>query len=161
QALQEFIGKSMAASGALTALAAALDQKAGAALDPAIAKQVQSLLETVGAGAILEGVGPQEAAGALAMIRAMYLLDAKLLFEKTRTQKWDHQEPEILESVGEIARTVHAQTITREIIPGCEGLSDRFRAGATMLDVGVGVARSAIALAQMWPELRVVGIDPW
>jgi predicted O-methyltransferase YrrM len=42
------------------------------------------------------------------------------------------------------------------------GLAERLRsAGAALLDVEWGVARSAIALAQMWPELRIVGIDPW
>jgi cyclopropane fatty-acyl-phospholipid synthase-like methyltransferase len=57
---------------------------------------------------------------------------------------------------------MHAQTVTREIVPACDGLADRFRAkDATMLDVGVGVAGTAIAIAQMWPELSIVGIDPW
>jgi 2-polyprenyl-3-methyl-5-hydroxy-6-metoxy-1,4-benzoquinol methylase len=162
QALQEFIGKSMVSAAALTALGAALDAKAGGTpLDPVIAKRVAEFLETLGVGDLLGDIGPQEAATVLATIRAMYLLDAKLMFEKTRTKTWNHVEPEILESVGEIARTVHAQTVTRDIVPGCAGLAERFRAGATMLDVGVGVARSAIALAQMWPELRIVGIDPW
>jgi predicted O-methyltransferase YrrM len=74
---------------------------------------------------------------------------------------WDHAEPEILQSIGETAR-MHAQTVTREIVPVCVGLAERFRTkGAVMLDVGVGVAGTAIALAQMWPELRIVGIDPW
>jgi len=119
-------------------------------------KRIQALLEALGAGEILKDVGAQEAATMRALIRAMYLNDAKLLFEETRTRKWDHPEPEILESVGEIARTMHAQTVARLIVPACEGLAERLSsAGAALLDVGVGVARSAIALAQMWPELRV------
>jgi SAM-dependent methyltransferase len=162
QALQEFIGKSMVSAAALTALAAVLDEKtSGNALDPDTAQRIAELLAVVGAADLLKDVGPSEALGALAQIRAMYLLDSKLMFEKTRTRKWDHVEPEILESVGDVARIVHAQTVTREIVPGCEGLAERFRAGAAMLDVGVGVGRSAIALAQMWPGLRIVGIDPW
>ena len=32
---------------------------------------------------------------------------------------------------------------------------------ASFLDVGTGVAALAIAMCQLWPELRVVGIDPW
>jgi SAM-dependent methyltransferase len=163
QALQEFIGRNALAAGALTALGAALDVKAGGPpLDPIIGKRVQELLEAVGAGDLLNDIGPQQATTMRAMIRAMYLNDAKLLFDKTRTTAWDHVEPEILESVGEIARSVHAQAFAREIVPACEGLAQRLSSkGAALLDVGVGVARSAIALAQMWPELRVVGIDPW
>jgi SAM-dependent methyltransferase len=162
-AIQEFIGRNMVAAGALAALGAALDARAsGTPLDPAIGERVADLLAAVGASDILQDVGPQEAATMRAIIRSMYLNDAKLLFEETRTRSWDHAEPQILESVGEVARTLHAQTFARSIVPACEGLAERLRsAGGALLDVGVGVARSAIAIAQMWPELRVVGIDPW
>jgi len=163
QALQEFIGRNMVAAGALAALGAALDAKAsGAALDPTIEKRVQDLLQAVGAGDILHGVEREHAATMRAIIRAMYLIDGKLLFERTRTSAWDHVETEILQSVGEIARSLHAPAFARDVVPACEGLADRLRAsGACLLDVGVGVARSAVALAEMWPELRIVGIDPW
>jgi ubiquinone/menaquinone biosynthesis C-methylase UbiE len=162
QALQEFIGRNMVSAGALTALGAALDAKAsGTPLEPRTAKRIQEVLESVGAGDLLSDVGPQEATILRSMIRALYLLDGKLLFPHTRTNGWNHAETEILQSIGEAAR-IHAQTVTREIVPACDGLAERFRAkGATMLDVGVGVAGTAIAIAQMWPELRIVGIDPW
>jgi hypothetical protein len=162
QALQEFIGRHMVSTGALTALAAALDAKVtGTPLDPALASRVESFLQTLGAGGLLADVGPQDAGILRGIIRAMYLLDGKLLFPATRSTSWNHVEPEILESVGEAART-HALAVTRELVPACQGLADRFRAqGAAMLDVGVGVAGSAIAMAQMWPTLRIVGIDNW
>jgi predicted O-methyltransferase YrrM len=162
QTLQEFIGRSMVASAGLTALGAALDAKvSGKPLDPALAYRVQALLASVGAGALLDDIGPQEATILRGMIRAMYLLDGKLLFERSRTKLWDHVEPEILQSVGEYAR-IHALTATREVVPALDGVAERFHApGAAMLDVGVGVGESAISMAQMWPELRIVGIDPW
>ena len=162
QALQQFIGRQMVSAGALTALAAALDAKAsGTPLEPKLAQRIQALLETLDAGALLDDIGPQEAATLRSMIRAMYLLDAKLLFPQTRSCGWSHAEPELLQSMGETAR-IHAHTVTREIVPACEGLAERFSApGARLLDVGVGVAGTAIALAQMWPELSIVGIDPW
>jgi SAM-dependent methyltransferase len=162
QALQEFIGRHMASAGALTALGAALDAKAsGTPLAPGLAKGVEEFLATLGANHLLDDIGPQEAAITRSLIRAMTLLDAKLLFPHTRSAMWDHVEPEILQSIGEGAR-VHALEVTRTIVPGCEGLAERFgRAGAKMLDVGVGVAGSAMAMAQMWPELHIVGIDPW
>ena len=95
------------------------------------------------------------------IVRAMYLLDAKILFPHTRANMWSHVEPEILQSVGDAAR-VHAIEVTQVLVPACEGLSERLAAPtAAMLDVGVGVAGSAIAMLQMWPKLRIVGIDPW
>jgi SAM-dependent methyltransferase len=162
QALQQFIGRQMVSAGALTGLAAALDAKAsGTPLEPKLAQRIQALLETLDAGALLNDIGPQEAATLRSLIRAMYLLDAKLLFPQTRSNGWNHAEPELLQSMGEAAR-IHAHTVTREIVPACAGLAERFSApGASLLDVGVGVAGTAIALAQMWPELRIVGIDPW
>ena len=163
QALQEFVGRHMVSAGVLPALAVALDVKAnGATPDPMLAARVQDLLAAVGAGDLLGDVEPQEAAMMLAMIRHSYLLDATLLFAHTRTTAWNHAEPEILESTGEVARLMHAQAVTRAVVPACEGLADRFRSeDACMLDAGVGVAGSAIALAQMWPELRIVGVDVW
>jgi hypothetical protein len=162
QALQQFIGQHMASAGALTALGAVLDARAtDAALDPALAARVQELLDTLGAGDLLDEVGVQEATIMRSLIRAMHLLDGKLLIAQTRAIGWSHDEPEILTSLGETAR-MHALSATREIIPACSGLAERMRApGAAMLDVGVGVAGTAIAMAQMWPELSIVGIDVW
>jgi SAM-dependent methyltransferase len=162
QALQEFIGRQMIASGSLAALCATLDAKAtGAAIDPLLERRIHELLSAVGAADLLNDVGPQEAATMRSMIRAMYLLDSKLLFAKTRARGWSYPEPELLESIGEAAR-IHAIGVTREVIPSCAGLQERLgKPGAAMLDVGVGVAGSAIAMAQMWPEMRIVGIDPW
>jgi hypothetical protein len=162
QSLQEFIERHVVAAGSLTALCAALDAKvSGTPLDPVLAARVQQLLETVGAGDVLNDIAPQEAAPILSMLRAMYLLDSKLLFAHSRTQMWNHAETEILQSIGDAAR-MHAQALTRAVVPACEGLSERMRApGAAFIDIGVGVAGTAIAMAQMWPELRLVGIDPW
>lgn len=162
QALQQFIGHHMASAGALTALGAALDARAtGTALDPAVAARVQELLAALGAADLLDEVGVQEATIMRSLIRAMHLLDGKLLFPQTRAIGWSHAEPEILASIGETAR-MHALTATREIVPACSGLAERMGApGAAMLDVGVGVAGTAIAMAQMWPELSIVGIDVW
>src|SRR5262245_42420921 len=127
QALQQFIGRNMAAAGALTGLAALLDAKAsGTPLDPTLAQRIQELLQALGAGELASDIGAQEAATLCSMIRAMYLLDAKLLFPQGRSRVWNHSEPEILQSIGETAR-IHAHTVTREIVPVCAGLGERFR----------------------------------
>jgi SAM-dependent methyltransferase len=160
--LQAFIAKQLISSISLTALGAALEAKAtGSELDPKVAALVREMLVQVGASELVDGVGPQEAGLMAAMIRTFYSLDGKLLHASKRTTTWNHAEPEILQSIGVVAR-VHAQSFTRVIVPACEGLAARLSApSASLLDVGVGVAGTAISLAQMWPELRIVGIDPW
>ena len=67
----------------------------------------------------------------------------------------------VLQAAGDISAGF-AQGLTRNVAPALEGLSERLaRPGATFLDVGVGVASLAIAMARLCPELRIVGVDPW
>src|SRR5262249_51979859 len=133
----------------------------GAPMDPGLERRLHEFLATVGGADLLNDIGQQEATMMRSIIRAMYMLDSKLLFAETRKPGWNYPEPDILQSIGEAAR-IHAVSVTREIVPVCEGLADRFaKPGAALLDVGVGVAGTAIAMAQMWPELRIVGIDVW
>jgi SAM-dependent methyltransferase len=162
QDVQQFIFRQSLATGSLTALAAILDAKAtGTPIDPALAGVAQALLDQVGAGAFADGLTQQESSMCASMIRALYMMDAKLLSAATRARTWSHPEPEILLAIGDAAR-MHAHSFTRGIVPTCPGLADRLSAtSARMLDVGVGVAGTAIALAQMWPGLHLVGIDVW
>jgi predicted O-methyltransferase YrrM len=162
QALQGFIWQHTVSTAALGALAMALEAKTtGVALEPALEARVNELLAALGAADVAKDVGPQEAAGALSMVRALYQLDAKLQSAQTRTKTWAHPEGDVLNAIGDVAR-MHAHEITRLVIPAFAGLEERFKkSGAKFLDVGVGVAGTASAMAQMWPELRVVGIDVW
>ncbi len=53
-----------------------------------------------------------------------------------------------------------APMFSQLMLPQLDGLAARLsRPGARMLDVGVGVAAQAIAFAEVFPELTVVGID--
>jgi SAM-dependent methyltransferase len=53
-----------------------------------------------------------------------------------------------------------AALFARFAAPGLPGLTDALsRPGARMLDVGTGVAAMAVAYAELWPELTVVGLD--
>jgi SAM-dependent methyltransferase len=162
QALREFIDRHNVGATALAALAAALDARAtGTPLDPKLAPRVQELLAVVGGGDALEGVSAQEAAPFLHELRAMMLIDSKLLYPHTRIVGWRHTDGDLLQPVGDFSRGF-AQALTRMVVPALAGLGERFRApDAAFLDVGVGVGSLSIAMAQMWPELRVVGIDPW
>ena len=67
----------------------------------------------------------------------------------------------VLQAAGDISAGF-AQGLTHNVAPALEGLSERLtRPGAAFLDVGVGVAGLAIAMARLCPVLRIVGVDPW
>lgn len=75
------------------------------------------------------------------------------------TDSWAGQADEALLAQGR-ASAQGAGLFARFVFPGLPGLSDALaRPGARMLDVGTGVAALAVAYAQLWPELTVVGLD--
>jgi predicted O-methyltransferase YrrM len=163
QALRGFIGQATINNGAFTALGALLDAKAsGIALEPKVDTAVKKLLAAVGFEAsVLESITPQEAGPMLAEIRHTTSFNRGLLYAASRSTSWSYSDPVVLQEIGDFAR-IHATAITNAIIPACDGLKARFeRPGAVFLDVGVGVAGTAIAMADKWPSLRVVGIDVW
>ena len=75
------------------------------------------------------------------------------------TRVWEDQDDEALLAQGRASAQAAAQ-FKRFAIPAMDGLDELLAApGCTMLDVGVGVAAMAIAYCQVFPTLRVVGID--
>ena len=162
QTLRAFINRHNAAAAGLDALGAALDARSsGRPLEPALAARVDELLAALGGGDVLDGVSAQEAAPFLAELRGMGRIEARLLDASTRAPGWGHDDPVILQAAGDISAGF-AQGLTRNVAPALEGLSERLTApGAAFLDVGVGVAGLAIAMARLCPELRIVGVDPW
>lgn len=160
-AVNGFIAEALNATGALTALAAALDAKASSApLESTLGRCIDDLLSAFGLAESVSALTADEAAVMLGTIRSNYLLDAKHMFAHQRMDAWEHDEPEILEGVGDSARD-RAHLITHALVPECEGLAQRFEAGASVLDVGTGVAATALELVSIWPNLRIVGLEPW
>jgi hypothetical protein len=86
---------------------------------------------------------------------------ADFVIEPSRSG-WDHEEPSILLAQGHSSALI-AAILRRFVVPSLGGdLTRRLEdAGASFLDVGVGVAALSVALCRSWPSLRVVGIDPW
>src|SRR5262245_40357276 len=160
-AVRDLIMRLSVSTGALAALGVALDERvSGAALDPAIKTEIDHLLAALGANEMLDGVDPAELRPILAEIRMTLLQDAKLLLGPT-SAGWTHTEAEILQSTGE-ASAAFPLMLNRTIAPRLEGLTKRLESpDAAFLDVGVGVGGISIAMAHLWPSLRVVGIDPW
>ena len=108
---------------------------------------------------LLEGVEKHQQAAALALIRTMFRQALDLLESPERKPGWSYQDPEILESQGQISRLV-VQWIEAMAAQRPE-LGKVLRRPGAFLDVGTGVGWLAIEAARCWPALRVVGIDPW
>lgn len=162
QALREFVDRQSRSTTILAALAAVLDaQVTGNSLDPVLQARIDEVLSALGVCDLIEKYNPAQLKHLLAEIRFNMLLETKLLFDTKRTTMWAHTETEILQAAGEVSDGF-ADTLTRTIVPRLEGLAQRLSSpGGSFLDVGVGIAGLSIAMARLWPSLRVVGIDPW
>jgi SAM-dependent methyltransferase len=73
---------------------------------------------------------------------------------------WRHEDPEILRTQG-VTSAAAVPVIAERLIPSLGDLEERLeRPGSAALDVGTGVAAVAIGLAQHFPALHVVGLEP-
>jgi SAM-dependent methyltransferase len=75
---------------------------------------------------------------------------------------WTHTDPELLEAQGAGSTGAPAaQLLSERLFPQLDGVVARLQAPmAAVLDVGCGVGALAIALCTLWPQLRVVGLEP-
>ena len=163
--IREFTGRQTGPATALACLAAALEAKArGTALQPAMATGFKALFAALGAGNLLDGVDAltvEEAKALAPEVRQNLRFDGLLMNPDTHTGSWSYADPAVLQDVGAFSRS-HATVLSKNIVPALEGLSARLAApGASFLDIGVGVAGTACAMAEQWPNLRIVGIDVW
>ena len=162
QALREFMNRHMASATGVAALGAALDAKAsGTPLEASLDARAKAFLAALGVGDALSDVSADEVRPLLAEIRMMAAIDSKLLHAHTRTTSWSYTDAAVLEGAG-VMSAGFVGPLAQVLLPGLEGAMDRLGApGGTFLDVGVGVAGLAIAVAKRWPSVHIVGIDPW
>jgi predicted O-methyltransferase YrrM len=73
---------------------------------------------------------------------------------------WNYTDPEILQAQGRTGRAgVHA--LAAQAFPMLPGLLEHLNAaGATFLDIGMGVGIMSIELCRIYPNLRCVGLEP-
>jgi SAM-dependent methyltransferase len=108
---------------------------------------------------LLEGVELNQQASVLALIRIMFRQGLELLENPERPPGWSYQDPDILESQGQLSRLIVRWI--EAIAAQRPELSEVLGRPGAFLDVGTGVGAIAIEAARSWPALRVVGIDPW
>jgi hypothetical protein len=101
-------------------------------------------------------LGAEDAAGLAAQAAAPIHQVAALL--RGEGVMWSAQSDEALLAQGR-ASAQGAAAFAQFGLPMLAGLREAFADGARMLDVGTGVAALAVAYAELFPQLTVVGID--
>jgi SAM-dependent methyltransferase len=144
---------------ALAALGAELRlRQSGEAGDPRVRQLLQEVVRELDPQ-LLEGVDAGQQAAALGFIQAFFRQAVDLLEHPARAPGWVYDDPLILQSQGQasrlIARVIEALGAERP------ELAAVLREPGAFLDVGTGVGWLAIEAARSWPNLHVVGIDPW
>ena len=108
---------------------------------------------------LFEGVERHQQAATLALIQTSFRQALDLLENPERVPGWSYQDPDILQSQGQVSRlAVHRFEAMGAQRPELRKILQR---PGAFLDVGTGVSWIAIEAARRWPALRVVGIDPW
>jgi len=160
--LRKLTASHAASASGLAALAAALEAKGtGTPLDPTLAARIGDVVKAFGYHTALDALTTEEARLYLFELRQSLRIDGLLTAQSTRATSWSYSDPQLLQDVGEFSRS-HGVMVAHKLVPALDGLAHRLAIpGARFLDVGVGVAGTAIALAQQLPNIQIVGIDVW
>lgn len=159
--LRTIVGRLSVSAGTLSVLGAALDAKvSGTTVSPALQPYFDGMLQTMGARTSLDAIPAEALRPLLAEIRMSMLHGASLLFDATRGEGWSSTNPDLLRAAGDTSAGFVAP-LSQQIVPSLAGLQERLEQGGDFLDVGCGVASLSIAVARKWPNVHVVGVDPW
>ena len=127
--------------------------------DPGIRALLKDVLRAVKPELLQNELSAAEEAAALALIQVTFRQAADLLNNPARRPGWSYEDETILQMQGQVSRL-----IVRAILAAAAerpSLNAILKIGAHFLDIGTGVGLLAIEAAKAWPDLHVVGIDPW
>jgi hypothetical protein len=119
-------------------------------------EQQAAAYAVVEASGLNEGASIEDVGGIVAQAAAPIHQVASLL--RGEGQMWAAQSDEALLAQGR-ASAQGAAAFAEFGLPMLAGLRESFARGARMLDVGTGVGALAVAYAELFPRLSVVGID--
>jgi precorrin-6B methylase 2 len=144
-----------ASAEALAALGARLRADTeGLELDPAIAAAVDGVVAELGVDP--SALTPSERGTVALFARAFLRQATDLIDHPERPPGWGYDDPVILLSLGRgSASIVSAFATVPELVELLE------REGASLLDVGAGVAALSVEFCRAFPALKVVGLEPW
>ncbi|HTV25526.1 MAG TPA: class I SAM-dependent methyltransferase [Polyangiaceae bacterium] len=161
-ALRSLLNELETSAGALAALAAAFHARAaGLPLAPSVGAAVDGVLATLGVQEAIARLPLGELRSLLAEIRVFEGSHRRLVGSEPAEPGWAPPSRELLQAAGEVSAGL-PRVIRHVIAPRLPGLAESLDTpGARFLDVGTGVGALAIEMARAWPELAVVGIEPW
>jgi precorrin-6B methylase 2 len=158
--IREIITQHLASTAILAAVGASLDaQMRRATLDPKLQALIDDLFQALDLQNTIPDMNSAQLRHMLGEIRFITGLDSKLLFPGV-SLSWNHSETALLQSGADVSAGF-AEILKNKVAPLLDGLEQRLSGAASFLDVGVGAAGLSIAMARLWPALRIVGIDPW
>ena len=159
-ALKDTVARLGLQAGALTAVGLALQERVTQQpLDPRVRTHVDEALDALGIREAIASLSPGELRPVLAEVRMFLVHGATLLGRTGGGTGWRADDPAMIVAAGETSAGF-APALKGGVMPQLDGLAARLDGSGAFLDVGVGVAGLAIAMARLWPTLRVVGIDP-
>src|SRR5262245_25886092 len=159
ESLMGVVQRLNASTESLAALGAELRlRRNGVQADPETRRLLQDIVRSIDP-TLLDGVSPQQEALALAVISTVFQHAADLLHDPARPPGWRHQDPAVLQTIRQVAsRIVHRIDAIAALRPA---LHQMLTSPGAFLDIGTGVGWLAIEAAQVWPALKVIGIDIW
>jgi len=147
-----------AAAETLAAVGVYLSVMAGEQVVPVdVERRVAAVTSAVGD---VSDVDRAQARSMAAVARAILGQAAAFIADPLAPPNWSVSDTMVLQSLGQ-ASASFAPLIRRVVAPQLEGCLDALNDNGTILDVGVGVAALAIALADTFPAARIVGLDVW
>jgi SAM-dependent methyltransferase len=105
---------------------------------------------------------PAARAGAFEFAAAMWAGTERLerAFRTGGGIAWGEQDARLAGSVDRCFRVSYRTSLVAEWLPALDGVVDRLRAGARVLDVGCGLGSAALLIADAFPASTVHGVDP-
>lgn len=160
--LRALLNELTMSAGALAALGAALEARAaGHALAPGLAAAVHGVLDALGVRGALGTLAPGELRPLLGELRVFAACHRQLAAPRPPEPGWAPACPALIQAAGDVSVGLPG-FLERAIVPRLAGLAERLAMpGARFLDVGAGAGALSIQMARTWPELAVVGVEPW
>jgi precorrin-6B methylase 2 len=161
-ALRQIVGRLNTAATALSGLSLALDARIREEpLEGSLEPYVSKLLAVLQAEEALAEATPAELTALLGEVRTLAYTNARLLAAAAEAPAWCPTDPEVLQAAGKATARL-ASSIKNAIAPELDGLVSRLQSPhAHFLDVGTGVGALSIEMAREWPQLQIVGVEPW
>ena len=129
----------------------------GEAGDPRVRNAVKSVLENLEPG-LFDGLEPNQAASVASRLNFALQDALEFMNDPARAPGWGYTDPEVLQERGRSSASVARNFAD---VARSRPELDTALADGDFLDIGIGVGWLAIEAANLWPNMRIVGLDIW